>query len=162
MRQRLRTCNGKAHYAKRKSTVETVFGLIKQVQEGFRQFLLRGLRAVQGELDAGVYRLEFEAPFCTQCLNKMTRSYRFATICVEMGRRRPNRRLFPATPSRLGRARALSRPPQESRFDDQNGAGGFVQHALGGVAQQRSLPSGSAVPIGDDHVRPLTLMRGSR
>ena len=45
---RLRTRDGKMCYAKRKSTVETVFGIIKQVQ-GFRQFLLRGLRAVQGE-----------------------------------------------------------------------------------------------------------------
>jgi transposase len=45
---RLRTRDGKACYAKRKATVETVFGIIKQVQ-GFRQFLLRGLRAVQGE-----------------------------------------------------------------------------------------------------------------
>ena len=45
---RLRTRAGKARYAKRKSTVETVFGIIKHVQ-GFRQFLLRGLRAVQGE-----------------------------------------------------------------------------------------------------------------
>jgi transposase len=45
---RLRTRDGKARYAKRKATVETVFGIIKQVQ-GFRQFLLRGLRAVQGE-----------------------------------------------------------------------------------------------------------------
>ena len=44
----LRTQAGKARYAKRKSTVETVFGIIKHVQ-GFRQFLLRGLRAVQGE-----------------------------------------------------------------------------------------------------------------
>jgi hypothetical protein len=47
-RHRLRTRTGKARYAKRKSTVETVFGIIKHVQ-GFRQFLLRGLRAVQGE-----------------------------------------------------------------------------------------------------------------
>jgi IS5 family transposase len=47
-RHRLRTRSGKARYAKRKSTVETVFGIIKQVQ-GFRQFLLRGLEAVQGE-----------------------------------------------------------------------------------------------------------------
>ena len=31
-----------------KATVETVFGIIKHVQ-GFRQFLLRGLHAVQGE-----------------------------------------------------------------------------------------------------------------
>jgi transposase len=48
MQHRLRTRDGKARYAKRKSTVETVFGLIKHVL-GFRQFLLRGLRAVQGE-----------------------------------------------------------------------------------------------------------------
>ena len=45
---RLRTRAGKARYAKRKATVETVFGIIKHVQ-GFRQFLLRGLNAVQGE-----------------------------------------------------------------------------------------------------------------
>jgi transposase/IS5 family transposase len=45
---RLQTRDGKALYAKRKSTVETVFGIIKHVM-GFRQFLLRGLRAVQGE-----------------------------------------------------------------------------------------------------------------
>jgi hypothetical protein len=45
---RLRTRAGKARYAKRKATVEIVFGIIKHVP-GFRQFLLRGLRAVQGE-----------------------------------------------------------------------------------------------------------------
>jgi IS5 family transposase len=48
MAHRLRTRDGKARYAKRKSTVETVFGIIKHVQ-GFRQCLLRGLDAVQGE-----------------------------------------------------------------------------------------------------------------
>ena len=48
MRYRLRTREGKAIYARRKSTVETVFGIIKEVQ-GFRQFLLRGLDAVGGE-----------------------------------------------------------------------------------------------------------------
>ena len=48
MRQRLKTREGKAVYARRKSTVETVFGIIKQVQ-GFRQFLLRGLDSVAGE-----------------------------------------------------------------------------------------------------------------
>jgi transposase len=48
MRHRLQTREGKALYATRKSTVETVFGIIKQVQ-GFRQFLLRGLDAVQSE-----------------------------------------------------------------------------------------------------------------
>ena len=48
MRHRLKTREGKVIYARRKSTVETVFGIIKHVQ-GFRQFLLRGLDAVAGE-----------------------------------------------------------------------------------------------------------------
>ena len=48
MHYRLKTVEGKAIYAKRKSTVEPVFGVIKQVM-GFRQFLLRGLEAVTGE-----------------------------------------------------------------------------------------------------------------
>jgi hypothetical protein len=48
MAHRLRTRHGKAVYARRKSTVETVFGIIKQVL-GFRQFLLRGQGAVSGE-----------------------------------------------------------------------------------------------------------------
>jgi transposase len=45
---RLRTLEGKALYAKRKSTVEPVFGIIKQAM-GFRQFMLRGLEKVSGE-----------------------------------------------------------------------------------------------------------------
>jgi transposase len=48
MRHRLKTAEGKEHYARRKSTVEPVFGIIKHVI-GFRQFMLRGLKAVQGE-----------------------------------------------------------------------------------------------------------------
>jgi hypothetical protein len=48
MAHRLKTQKGKAVYAQRKSTVETVFGIIKHVQ-GFRQFLLRGLDTVGGE-----------------------------------------------------------------------------------------------------------------
>ena len=48
MAHRLRTVEGKAIYAKRKSTVETVFGIIKEVM-GFRRFHLRGLDAAQGE-----------------------------------------------------------------------------------------------------------------
>ena len=48
MRHRLKTPEGKAIYAKRKSTVEPVFGIIKSIM-GFRQFMLRGLKAVQGE-----------------------------------------------------------------------------------------------------------------
>lgn len=48
MRGRMRTRQGRALYAKRKSTIEPAFGVIKQVQ-GFRQFLLRGVEAVNGE-----------------------------------------------------------------------------------------------------------------
>ncbi len=47
---RLKTPEGKAFYGRRKATVETVFGIIKQVM-GFRQFSLRGLRKVAGEWD---------------------------------------------------------------------------------------------------------------
>jgi transposase len=59
MRHRLKTAEGKAIYAKRKSTVEPVFGVIKEVM-GFRQFLLRGLEAVAGEwtLVCMVYNLK--------------------------------------------------------------------------------------------------------
>ena len=48
MAWKLKTKAGKARYAKRKSTVEPVFGIIKHVL-GFRQFSLRGLDAVAGE-----------------------------------------------------------------------------------------------------------------
>jgi transposase len=48
MAHRLRTQEGRAIYAKRKSTVETVFGIIKEVM-GFRRFHLRGYDAAQGE-----------------------------------------------------------------------------------------------------------------
>ena len=48
MRHRMKTPEGRALYARRKSTVETVFGVIKEVM-GFRRFSLRGLAAVQGE-----------------------------------------------------------------------------------------------------------------
>lgn len=48
MKHKLKTDRGRELYAKRKSTVEPVFGIIKQVM-GFRQFLLRGFKAVTGE-----------------------------------------------------------------------------------------------------------------
>jgi len=48
MRRKLQTKAGKAVYAARKGIVEPVFGQIKQAR-GFRQFLLRGLKKVQGE-----------------------------------------------------------------------------------------------------------------
>ena len=50
MRYRLGTEAGRALYAKRKSTIEPTFGIIKHVL-GFRQFLLRGLDQVEGEWD---------------------------------------------------------------------------------------------------------------
>ena len=48
MANRLRTPEGRALYARRKSTVETVLGIVKEVM-GFRRFHLRGFKAVQGE-----------------------------------------------------------------------------------------------------------------
>jgi len=48
MRRKLQTKVGAAIYATRKTVAEPVFGQIKQAR-GFRQFLLRGLRKVQGE-----------------------------------------------------------------------------------------------------------------
>jgi len=48
MTYKLRTKAGKAIYRLRKSTVEPVFGIIKEVM-GFRQFSLRGLTAAAGE-----------------------------------------------------------------------------------------------------------------
>ena len=50
MKHRLKTVSGKAVYAKRKSTVEPAFGIIKAAM-GFRHFLLRGLEWVSGEWD---------------------------------------------------------------------------------------------------------------
>jgi IS5 family transposase len=48
MRYRLRTPEGKRRYARRKGTIEPVFGIL-QHGFGFRQFLLRGIEAVKGE-----------------------------------------------------------------------------------------------------------------
>ena len=48
MRAKLRTEAGRAAYAKRKQTVEPVFGQIKE-RRGLRRFLLRGLVKVSGE-----------------------------------------------------------------------------------------------------------------
>ena len=48
MQHRMQTAEGKAIYGKRKATVETVFGVIKEVL-GFRRFHLRGLRGAEGE-----------------------------------------------------------------------------------------------------------------
>jgi transposase len=48
MRHRLLTQAGRALYAKRKCTVEPVFGVIKAIM-GFRQFFLRGVECARGE-----------------------------------------------------------------------------------------------------------------
>ena len=48
MKAKLETDEGRAMYAKRKQTVEPVFGIIKQIL-GFRQFLRRGVEAVRAE-----------------------------------------------------------------------------------------------------------------
>ena len=50
MRHLLLTMAGRALYAKRKCTVEPVFGIIKAIL-GFRQFSLRGLEKVKGEFN---------------------------------------------------------------------------------------------------------------
>ena len=50
MAHRLKTREGRALYALRKSTVEPVIGIIKSVMK-FRQFLLRGVNHVCGEWD---------------------------------------------------------------------------------------------------------------
>ena len=48
MKEKLSTEAGKRIYAKRKRTVEPVFGIIKQVM-GYRQTLLRGFEKVSGD-----------------------------------------------------------------------------------------------------------------
>ena len=50
MQEKLRSEEGKQIYRLRKSTVEPVFGIIKEVL-GFRQFLLRGTEKVSLEWD---------------------------------------------------------------------------------------------------------------
>ncbi|REL32969.1 hypothetical protein DYD21_14230 [Rhodohalobacter sp. SW132] len=48
MKWRLKTKEGREFYARRKSTVEPFFGIIKHMM-GFRQFLFRGLEKINGE-----------------------------------------------------------------------------------------------------------------
>ncbi len=58
MGRKLRTKQGHAHYARRKTIVEPVFGQIKEAR-GFRRFSLRGLEQVRAEwlLVAAVHNL---------------------------------------------------------------------------------------------------------
>ena len=48
MGEKLKTEEGKRIYSRRNHTVETAFGIIKEVM-GFRSFLLRGVEKVSGE-----------------------------------------------------------------------------------------------------------------
>jgi len=48
MAHRIKTDDGKTLYTQRKSTIEPLFDIIKEVM-GFGRFMLRGLDAVQGE-----------------------------------------------------------------------------------------------------------------
>jgi hypothetical protein len=70
MKYRLGTKEGKALYGKRKSTIEPTFGIIKHVL-GFRQFLLRGVDAVNGEWDLVCIGYNVKKMYalsaCTQC-----------------------------------------------------------------------------------------------
>ena len=52
MSDRLGSDRGKTAYAKRKESVEPVFGVMKAVMR-FREFLLRGLENVRGEWSLG-------------------------------------------------------------------------------------------------------------
>lgn len=54
MKHKLNTEEGRKRYGLRKSTVESVFGIIKQAT-GLRQFLRRGLTKVQGGGSAGLW-----------------------------------------------------------------------------------------------------------
>ena len=67
MKHRLKTEAGKQFYAKRKSTVEPVFGIIKEVM-GFRRFMLRGFEAVTGEWTLVCIAFKSEASLHPQCV----------------------------------------------------------------------------------------------
>jgi Transposase DDE domain len=67
----MQTKEGKALYAKRRSTVETVFGILKHVQE-FRQFLPRGLDSVQSEWVLVCIGWNFEENACPEWMTSKT------------------------------------------------------------------------------------------
>ena len=65
MAYQLQTPDGQALYRLRKSTVEPVFGIIKEIL-GFRQFSLRGLPKVQGEWRLGCLAYNLKRFFTLQ------------------------------------------------------------------------------------------------
>ena len=68
MQHRLKTEAGKQFYAKRKSTVEPVFGIIKEVM-GFRRFMLRGFEAVTGEWTLVCIAFNLKRLCALKCVN---------------------------------------------------------------------------------------------
>ena len=83
MKHRLKTEAGKQFYAKRQSTVEPVFGIIKEVM-GFRRFMLRGFEAVTGEWTRFVYCLQFEASLHPQCVNNRRSASKIRSVAIVM------------------------------------------------------------------------------
>ena len=79
MKHRLKTEVGKQFYAKRKSTVEPVFGIIKEVM-GFRRFLLRGINAVTGEWTLVCIAFKSEASLHPQCVNNQKSASKIRAI----------------------------------------------------------------------------------
>ncbi|MCH8965077.1 MAG: transposase, partial [Planctomycetes bacterium] len=65
MKEKLSTEEGKRIYAKRKHTVEPVFGIMKQVM-GYRQTLLRGLEKVSGDWGLVCLAYNFKRLFSLQ------------------------------------------------------------------------------------------------
>ena len=65
MKDKLATDEGKCIYAKRKHTVEPVFGIIKHVM-GYRQTLLRGFEKVSGDWGLVCLAYNFKRPFSLQ------------------------------------------------------------------------------------------------
>lgn len=68
MEHRLQTKAGRTLYGKRKSTVETAFGIVKSAN-GFRTFMLRGLAKVRGEwtLACAAYDLKILCNLVAAC-----------------------------------------------------------------------------------------------
>jgi len=69
MQAKLETETGRALYARRKQTVEPVFGIIKQCM-GFRQFLLRGVDKVTGEWQLVTMAYNFKRLWNLQMANE--------------------------------------------------------------------------------------------
>lgn len=84
MRHLLLTMAGQALYAKRKCTVEPVFGIIKAIL-GFRQFSLRGLKNVKGEFNLVAMAWNLKRMFVLAGLRKRAIA-RFALELTGIGR----------------------------------------------------------------------------